>query len=231
MKFQSSGSKKIGDLDKALVSFRGTTTADGGALGINLICADLITRPEFDGNQVVIINGSCAGQVRDINGTTLAGTVTPLSAFDAQITLGTKFAITAIRVTPAEVAAVLTLLGDVFGLVNALLVLTETGGTITTDGTEQDVYINNAPAGVFKPLKVMIDLTPMTATETVVVKIYYRIKSGGGLILKDEETFTGVQDPALINVELEPNRFGVQVTIQRTAGDDKDYDWEVFYEV
>lgn len=106
MKFQGSGSKKIGDLDKSLVSYRGTTTADGGALGINLICSALIALSDYDGNQVVITSGACAGQARDINGTTLAGTVTPASAFDAQITIGTKFVITAIRTTPAEVAAI-----------------------------------------------------------------------------------------------------------------------------
>ena len=28
-------------------------------------------------------------------------------------------------------------------------ILTETGGTLTTDGTEQNLYINDAPAGVY----------------------------------------------------------------------------------
>jgi hypothetical protein len=118
----------------------------------------------------------------------------------------------------------------VFDLVNAILTLTETGGTVTTDGTEQNVYINNAPAGVFDPKIVQIDFTNQTAGETVVIREYYRIKSGGGMVKMDEVTFAGVQDPLLKNVTLEENRFGVQVTIQRTAVVvDRAYDWEAVY--
>jgi hypothetical protein len=115
--------------------------------------------------------------------------------------------------------------------VNAILTLTETGGTVTTDGTEQNVYINNAPAGVFDPKIVQIDFTNHTATETVVIREYYRIKSGGGLIKNDEIQFAGVQDPLLKTVTLEPNRFGVKVTIEKTAGTNRAYDFEAVYGV
>ena len=118
---------------------------------------------------------------------------------------------------------------DIFNIVNALLVTTETGGTLTTDGSEQDVYINNAPAGVYEPLKVQIDFTNQTITEVAVVRTYYRIISGGNLILKDTKTFTGAQDPALKNIKLEPNRFGVWVSLEMTAGGPIDLDWTVFY--
>lgn len=123
------------------------------------------------------------------------------------------------------------IIANIFNHVNALLTLTETGATITTDGTEQDLYINNAPSGVYKPLILQLDFTNQTAAETVVVREYYRIKSGGGFIKKDEVTFAGVQSPLLKNVELEPNRFGVQVTIEKTVGVNKAYDWEVLNDV
>ena len=38
---------------------------------------------------------------------------------------------------------------SVVSLITSILTLTETGGTMTTDGTEQTVYTNNAPAGIF----------------------------------------------------------------------------------
>ena len=120
---------------------------------------------------------------------------------------------------------------NIFAIVNALLTLTETGGTITTDGTEQNIYINDAPAGIFDPKLIQIDFTNQTVTETVVIREYYRIKSGGGLIKKDERQFAGVQDPLLKNVTLEPNRFGVQVTIEKTVGTNRDYDFEVVYRI
>ncbi len=116
-------------------------------------------------------------------------------------------------------------------LLNSTMVLAETGGTVTTTGpgTEDVVYINDDPQGEHRPEKVVIDFSDQTATETTVVRLYYRIKEGGGYIKKDEEAFAGVQDPELIDVELEPNRFGIKVTIERTAGVAKDYDWEVHY--
>ena len=107
--------------------------------------------------------------------------------------------------------------------------LYETGDTLTTDGTEQTLYVNEAPSGVFDPICVMIDFTAHTATETVTIKVYYRIKSGGDYILLDEEEFIGAQDPDLILTELEPNRFGIKVTIEKTAGTNRAYDWEVHY--
>ena len=217
----------------SLISYSGITTADGAPGGLTLVDDVLITKPDFNGNLVIITSGDYEGQARDINGITTAGTVTPLSAFDGQILEETTFVIVALRFTPAEVAAVLILLGNVFGLVNALLTLTETGGTVTTTGpgNEDNAYINNAPAGVFEPRVVKINFTNQTAAETVVVRTYHRDEALGGWIKDDEETFTGVQDPLSKNIDLEPNRFGIKVTIERTAGAAKAYKWEVFYEV
>ena len=139
----------------------------------------------------------------------------------------------------AAVAAIAATLGlvetDVTlirAIIEALGVLTETGGELTTDGTEQNVYINNLPAGVFRPICVKIDFTNQTVTETVVLRTYYRIKravDGGVLRLQDTVTFAGPQDPVLVNIDLEPNRFGVSVTIEKTAGTNRAYDWEVLY--
>jgi len=106
---------------QALISYWGVTSADGGAGGANLQCADLATQPEFDGNHVVIISGPYGGQARDINGTTLAGVVTPASNFGGVITASTIFAILPIRTTPAEVAALTA-------LVNAIEVKLDAGG-------------------------------------------------------------------------------------------------------
>ena len=120
---------------------------------------------------------------------------------------------------------------DIFNLVNAILFTTETGGTLTTDGTEQNVYINNAPSGVFWPRCVKIDFTNQTATEVVVLRLYYRIKSGGNLILQDTVTYNGAITPPLISIDMEPNRYGVKVTIEKTAGVNRDYDWEALYDI
>jgi len=126
---------------------------------------------------------------------------------------------------------VISIYNYVVGLAASILTLTETGGTLTTDGTEQDVYINNAPAGLYTPKFIFIDFTNHTAAETVVVKSYFRIKSGGGWIKNTSDTYAGVQDPLLIHLALKDTRYGIKVTAEKTGGVNKDYDWEVIYKI
>lgn len=133
--------------------------------------------------------------------------------------------------TTTVIAIIKKIYESVISLLTSILTLTETGGTITTNGTEQDMYIHNAPAGVFDPKIVQIDFTNQTAAETVWVREYYRIKTGGVLVLMDEIAFTGVQLPYLKNIRLEENRYGVKVTIEKTAGANQDYDYEAVYKI
>ncbi|GAH57323.1 unnamed protein product, partial [marine sediment metagenome] len=92
----------------SLISYEGVTTADGAGGGLTLIDSVLATKPDYDGNQVIITSGAYAGQVRDISGATnnVTGTVTPSSAFGGQILSGTNFVIAALRLIPAEIAAI-----------------------------------------------------------------------------------------------------------------------------
>ena len=116
-------------------------------------------------------------------------------------------------------------------IVEAEAILEETGGTITTDGTEQNVYINNAPAGVYEPRWLNINFTNHTVTETVVLRTYYRNAPGGAWVRDDNDTFVGVPVNLLLHVQLKPTRYGVRVTIEKTAGTNRAYVWEVFYKV
>ncbi|GAH81605.1 unnamed protein product, partial [marine sediment metagenome] len=78
--------------------------------------------------------------------------------------------------------------------------------------------------------KVVIDLFHLAAAEVATIRTRYRIKAGGDLKLKGAPViFNGVQAEPLKNVELEPNRFGIAVTIEGTTG--VIVDWEVHYEV
>lgn len=117
----------------------------------------------------------------------------------------------------------------VFDVVTSLLTLQETGGTITTDGTEQEVYRVEDPMGIFEPVKVVIDFSNQTGSEVVVVRTYYRISGSGTFVKKDELSYSGEQDPPLKNVELEPNRHGIRVSLQRLAGSAIAYEWEAHF--
>jgi hypothetical protein len=121
---------------------------------------------------------------------------------------------------------------------NADLVLTETGGTLTADGTEQNVVIDNAPTAVFKPLHVKINFDNMIATDTVIIRQYERISAGGALDLCDEpQTYVGVDGGLAggqkhITIDLDPNRYGFKVTLEQSAHVAyKDFVYEYFYEV
>lgn len=217
---------------QGLISYWGVTTANGNPAGttvVDALCSTAGGQPSYANLPITMLSGPSAGQTKTISAHTLAtGTLEAVDPWTnpagaaQQIVAGTRFAIlSAIGDT--------VLIQDIFDLVNAMLVTMETGGSITTDGTEQTIYINNAPAGVYEPLKLMVDFTNQTQAETVIIRTYYRINLLGALIKKDEVTFAGEQDPPLINVELEPNRYGIWVTIQRTAGAAWVYDWAVFY--
>ena len=120
--------------------------------------------------------------------------------------------------------------------IDAMLVLSSTGGTITADGTEQTLVIFNEPLGTFAPRVLFIDLDNMVFGDTIIIRIYYRLSDGGTLKLWDSQTFTGI-DGGLVNlakildVNLHPNRHGFQVTLQQTAGANRAYIWEFICEV
>jgi len=113
---------------------------------------------------------------------------------------------------------------------DAVGVVGEQGGVIASQAAEVDVYINNAPAGIFRPGPIKIDFTNQQAGETIRIREYYRIAPGGNLILEDEVNYVGVQAPALIPIELSKNRYGVRLTMERTAGVQRNYPYEVFVE-
>jgi len=133
--------------------------------------------------------------------------------------------------------AILALLTTVAGNVTTILAvvlglptLSETGGTVTTDGTEQNVYVNTTPLGEYNPICVTINCTAQTAGETIVIRLYYDNAPGGaGLILVDEVTYAGLIDPEMLVIDLDPNRYGVAVTIEKTGGTNRDYPWDAHY--
>jgi len=114
--------------------------------------------------------------------------------------------------------------------INGLPILTGVGGTVTSDGTEQNVYINNAPASIYKPIVVLIDLTLSQAGETIDIVEYYRLTAGGAWVQSDTTTYAGVVASPCIVVDLVPCEFGVRVTLERTAGVARVYPWWAGYE-
>ena len=119
---------------------------------------------------------------------------------------------------------------------SAALFLSETGGTLTADGTEQDLLRVTEPLGCWKPLVLMVDLDNMAGGDTTVVRVYYRLRDGGGLQLQSYNSYVGA-DGGLANnlkvvaIALHPDRHGFLATLEQSAGVNRDYDWKISAEV
>ncbi len=124
---------------------------------------------------------------------------------------------------------------QILALENAELVLQSTGGTITADGTEQTLLLINEPLGCFNGLAVYVNLDNMAGGDTTVFRVYYRIADAGDLEQQDYQSYTGADGGlangnTLIKIDLGPNRHGIWVTMDQTAGVNRDYPYEVFIE-
>lgn len=249
------------ELVRALVSHTGIATADGAVTNDSLIDSNLIGWDQRKIVEKTILISSGGSNLEDAAATVfnpVNGEITISPAFSNQILAGTVYRIINISTVELDVLHILTRIGTnvdlagtttlfawmaklfagmggipvILALVNAMLTLTETGGTVIATGllTEDDVYINDAPAGVFKPLLVTIDMSDLAAGEVATVRTRYRIEAGGAPELKGAPViFAGVQTEPLKDVELKPNRFGLEVTIEATAA--VVFPWEVHYEV
>lgn len=131
----------------------------------------------------------------------------------------------------ASLAIVDTIVDAIKAKTDGLGILTSTNLNLTTDGNEQNVYINNAPSGIFVPVQVKINVTNHTATETITIKEYYRNASGGAWLEHDSKQYVGTIEMDEITVKLDANRYGVKVTIKKDAGTNRAYMCEAIYKV
>jgi len=222
------------ELIRVLTAFKGITTANGAVAGNTLIDSNLIGVNDFVTDKTILIMFGNA--IYETKGATVfnpaTGAITVNPAFNAQIIIGTPYRILNIP-AGSSLTIILNIITNIFDLVNAMLVLTETGGTVTATGllTEDNVYINDAPAGVFKPIVVTIDMSDLAVGEVATVRVRNRIAAPpAALELKGAPViFNGVQAEPLKDIELTPNRFGCSVTIEATAG--VVFPWGVHYEV
>ena len=119
-----------------------------------------------------------------------------------------------------DLSSITSLLGDV------LMEITEDNATLTATGSEQTVYAHVPASNVEIPDTVHLDLTNMAEGDILVLRLYRKVKSGGAYILSDIKTFTGAQAVPGIKVQGEMTLYGWKVTMEQTAGVNRDYDWE-----
>jgi len=151
----------------------------------------------------------------------------------AGVTASLATILAVVQDTNADLVVVDANVDDILAVTNALPTLTTALGSATTTvlNTEYNLYINNTPLGVYKPILLKVWMLNHTATETIVLRPYYRLTNAGVWVEQDEVTVAGLPAEEEIDIELAPTRWGVRVTIERTAGTAREYPWEVFYEI
>jgi len=77
--------------------YASSATSDGAAGGTTIVCSDLTSMPDYDGNLVILTSGTYKGKASFINGATDGGTITVFDAFGGIIKSGDKFAIFGIK--------------------------------------------------------------------------------------------------------------------------------------
>ena len=214
---------KLNALVQATGAVTGTPTA-------NFFDTDLTeaTDDHYNGSIIIFTSGNLIGQasiIVDYDGTTKEITVDP--AF-IETPSTDNFAILSNPLGALRTGS--KGLEQIYDFIDTFLKLGRIGDTLTTDGNEQTLFIQDAPAYKFKPIKFLIDTTAHTATETIVLRVYLRLKSGGNYIEFDELTLVGAQDPLGVSLDLYPNLYGIKITIEKTGGTNRSYDYEIWIE-
>lgn len=219
-------------LARGMIVMQATCNANMGASTSSLVSDDLVGYgDDYFNNHFyawIIKNASAIGVAPDDEYRLITDYASSTGTFTTNIFTANVEASDVFLVVHESLISLLVQLEAIYDIVNAMLQTSETGGTVTTDGTEQNLYINNVPAGAYKPLVLKLDTTAMVAGDTVDVKYYERVKSTGNLILQETRRFSDAQAQPLKKVAMYANRHGVRTTITRVAGAaDRAYDWEI----
>lgn len=120
----------------------------------------------------------------------------------------------------------------IFNEVSSLMTSRVLAGTCTAadaTGTENELFAH-IPVGIAKPLVVKINLDNLVAGDAVAIKLYYQMSSGGGWVQEDYQSYGGIDGGLtngnkLITVHLDPNPFGVRITLTQSDGTARSFVW------
>jgi len=187
------------------------------------------TDDHYNGCVIIMTSGNLVGQasiIVDYNGTSKELTIDP--AFIETPASGDSFVILSSSLGSLKTGS--KGLNQLYDLVDQIFTLKRIGDDVTTDGSEQNLFIIDSPDFPMTPKKLLVDLTNMVAGDSIQIKEYYRLKSGGSYIRKMTYSYTDNEDPPLKVIDLEPNTYGVKLTITRVLGTDRTYSYEVYWE-
>lgn len=99
-----------------------------------------------------------------------------------------------------------------------------TGGTLTTDGTEQTLA-TIASAGTYQ---LLVELNGMGLTDEVEIKLYVKARSGSTSRVVWDQIYKFVQADAVIISPPVPAPFEFKATLKRNAGSVTSIIWSIY---
>ena len=75
-----------------------------------------------------------------------------------------------------------------------------------------------------------IDLSELASGESITVREYMMIKSGGSFVLYAEETYSNAQSIPLLHITTKPARYGLKVELymESAPAADRNFDYQLF---
>jgi hypothetical protein len=101
-------------------------------------------------------------------------------------------------------------------------------GSITMDGTEQTIVLDEIADNPQRHLEGYVDLSQMAAGDTIVIRQYIKISPTGDYAKYAEETYSDAQALPLLYIVTKPGRYGIKVTAQQTAGTYRTLQYQFF---
>jgi hypothetical protein len=101
-------------------------------------------------------------------------------------------------------------------------------GSVTMDGTELNVVLDEVTGNPQRFLEGYIDLTPMASGDTIVIRQYMKISATGAYVKYAEETYSGAQSLPLLYITTKSGRYGIKITAQQTAGTNRTLQYQFF---
>lgn len=189
----------------------------------------------FNDCLLVPVAGACAFQSRPIRQFTAGGTFTLDQAFTAAtglvlyVILSSPYPASRLRQIQGGTESLETLDDELDAILD--LARSPMSATTTTTGAVQTLYEQTISTFPWYFAGGSIDLTNLAGGNTLVIKIYEKIKAGGNYRQKSDNTvntYVGVQTVPIKQIDGFYNQFGVLITMQLTAGANIDIDHQWF---
>lgn len=227
--------EKMEILLKAFLTEATIYTSDSAT--VNSITDSALTGTDdfYNGYLIIPLDGTYQGQARyiyDYDGTNKILYVTP--EFTGDPDSGGAFTYIILPLSADTYYAMKAGKGleSIFDTVDGALELSRVGGDHTmsdASSTEDTLYIQDSPSQNLAPSTLVLDLSNLASGDTLTVKVYYRLKSGGSYVEEISQAYSDAQSPACVSHDLHENRHGFKVTLTQSAGTARDIGWEVYY--